>query len=164
MILQCKFTVEDYVAAYTTFARRGSRLWMSRLCLSAGIGSLLFGIWLTTLPKGSFSLALPMFLVSLMWLFFGRPWWRSAGRRAFSNRPELQQEYVVHVDEQGIRFEGPISSFGWTWPAFTGFAESEKIFLVFVSRYAFAILPKRIFGAGEADQFREVLRQKFPRK
>ena len=164
MILQCKFTVEDYVAAYRTFAQRGARLWMSRVCLFAGIGSLLFGVWLTTLPKGSFSLALPMFLISLMWLFFGRPWWRSAGRRAFSNRPELQQEYVVHVDEQGIRFDGPISTFGWTWPAFTGSAESEKIFLVFVSRYAFAILPKRIFGAGEADQFREILRQKLPGK
>ena len=64
MILQCKFTVEDYVAAYRTFAQRGARLWMSRLCLFAGIGSLLFGVWLTTLPKGSFSLALPMFLIS----------------------------------------------------------------------------------------------------
>src|SRR5437899_8135559 len=91
MILRCKFTVEDYVAAYRTFAHRGARLWMRRVCLFAGIGSLLFGVWLTTLPKGSFSLALPMFLISLMWLFFGRPWWRSACRRAFSNRPELQQ-------------------------------------------------------------------------
>ena len=76
MILRCKFTVEDYVAAYRTFAHRGARLWMSRACLFAGIGSLLFGVWLTTLPKGSFSLALPMFFISLMWLFFGRPWWR----------------------------------------------------------------------------------------
>ena len=79
MILHCQSTVEDYVAAYRTFAQRGARLWMSRLCLFAGIGSLLFGVWLTTLPKGSFSLGLPMFLISLMWLFFGRPWWRSAG-------------------------------------------------------------------------------------
>src|SRR5206468_11735019 len=94
----------------------------------------------------------------------GRRWWRAAGRGALSNRAELQQEYVVHIDEQGIRFDGPISTVGWTWPAFTGSAESEKIFLVFVSRFAFAILPKRIFGAGEADQFREILRQKLPRK
>ncbi len=65
MILRCKFTVEDYVAAYRTFAHRGARLWMRRVCLFAGIGSLLFGVWLTTLPKGSFSLALPMFLISL---------------------------------------------------------------------------------------------------
>ncbi len=164
MIMQCKFTVDDYVAAYTTFARRGGRLWISRVSLCAGAATLLFGVWLNTQPKGSVSLALPMFLISVMWLFLGRPWWRSAGRRAFSNRPELQQEYVVHVDEQGIRFDGPISSFGWTWPAFTGFAESEKVFLVFVSRWAFAILPKRIFGAREADQFREILRQNLPRK
>ena len=109
---------------------------MTRLCSFARIGSLLFGVWLTTLPKGSLSLALPMFLISLMWLFFARQWWRSAGRRAFSNRPELQQEYLVQVDERGIRFDGSISSFGWTWPAFTAFTESEKIFLVFVSRYA----------------------------
>src|ERR1700757_4768566 len=107
MILKCAFTVEDYVAAYRAFAHRGARLWMSRLCLFAGIGSQLLGIWLTTLPKGSFSLGLPMFLISVMGLFLGRPWWRSAGRRAFSNRPELQQEYVVYVDEQGIRFDGP---------------------------------------------------------
>ncbi len=164
MILHCKFTVDDYVAAYRTFAQKGARIWMSRVCLLAGAGSFLFGIWLMSLPKGSFSLALPMFLISVMWLFFGRPWWRSAGRRAFSNRPELQQEYAVRVDDQGIRFEGAISSFGWTWPAFTGSAESEKVFLVFVSRSAFAILPKRIFGPGEADQFREILRQKLPRK
>jgi YcxB-like protein len=71
---------------------------------------------------------------------------------------------VVYVDEQGIRFDGPISTFGWTWPACTGSAESEKIFLVFVSRFAFAILPKRIFGAGAADEFPEILGQKLLRK
>jgi hypothetical protein len=101
---------------------------MSRLCLFAGIGSLLFGIWLTTLPKGSFSLGLPMFLITVMWLFLARPWWRSAGRPAFSDRPELQQEDVVHVDEQGIRFDGPISAFGWTWPAFTGVCRKRENF------------------------------------
>jgi hypothetical protein len=88
--------------------------------------------------------------------------WSRAGRRAFSGRPELAQDYTVDADESGIVFSGAISRMQWSWAAFIKFAESEKLFLIYLSPCAFVILPKRILSPDESDHFRELLRQKLP--
>jgi hypothetical protein len=120
------------------------------------------GVLVAIAPKNSFSNSVPLLFLGVLWIYLGTAMWKRAGLRSFSGRPELKQEYSVSVDESGVRFAGPISSSHWTWPAFVGFLEGKTTLLLMLSPCAFAIFPKRVFGPGEMDQFRELIRQKLP--
>jgi hypothetical protein len=162
MKFQCKFEAEDYVEAYKTYAKRGSRRWLTRYLWALAILLFLIGALGSFGPKSSPLSALPLFLFSAFLIFYATAVWRRAGRRAFSGRPELAQEYAVDIDDSGIAFSGSISQMHWTWAAFTKFGEADKLFLAYLSPCAFVILPKRILGPEQAGQLRELLRQKLP--
>ncbi len=106
----------------------------------------------------------PAFFLGLAWLYLGTALWKRAGRRAFAGRPELQQDLSVTIDDSGVDFSGPISSWHWTWQAFVRVLESKTTILLMLSPCAFAIFPKRVFGPGELEKFREIVGQKLPLK
>jgi hypothetical protein len=162
MRLQCKYTAEDYIQGYKTYARRGPRRWATRFCWAMAILVFLIGLLGSFGPKASFWSALPLFLLAAFWVYYANAVWSRAGRRAFSGRPELAQEYTIEADESGVVFSGAISRMQWSWAAFIKFAESKKLFLTYLSPCVFVILPKRILSPGETDQLRELLRQKLP--
>ena len=162
MQVQCKYTAEDYIQGYKTYARRGPRRWVTRFCWAMMIVVLFIGLLGSFGPKSSFLSAMPLFLLAVFWFYYATSVWSRAGRRAFSGRPELAQDYTVDANESGVVFSGTISRMQWSWAAFIKFAESEKLFLIYLSPCAFVILPKRILSPGETDHFRELLRQKLP--
>jgi hypothetical protein len=164
MRFQCKYQVEDYIRAYKTYAQRGSRKWTTRLLWAIGIAGFLIAFFGSIGPKGKIGPALPLFFISAYLIYLASSIWAKAGRRAFSSRPELGQEFSVDIGDSGIVFDGPISGMRWTWPAFVKFIEAKDLFLAYLSPCAFVILPKRILGPGETDQVREVLLQKLPAK
>jgi|SRR5208282_4943230 YcxB-like protein len=162
MRFQCKYEVDDYVVGYKTYARRGRRKWTTRFLWAMGIGGFAIGIFGSIGPKSTVGPAIPLFLISAYVIYLAATVWARAGRRSFSGRPELAQEYTVDIDDSGVAFNGPISASKWTWPAFIKQLEADKIFLAYLSPCAFVILPKRVLGPGQSDQLRELLRQKLP--
>ena len=164
MRFQCKYEAEDYVQGYTTYARRGSRRWMGRYLWVLATFMLLLALLASFGPSSSVRSALPAYLISALMIYYATTVWKRAGRRAFTGRPELAQEYTVDIDEAGMAFSGPISQVHWTWAAFIKFVEGERLFLAYLSPCAFVILPKRMLGSGQAEQLRELLNQKLPIK
>lgn len=164
MKLSFKYSVEDWMEGYKTYALRGRRKWMTRFYVVFGGFFLLMSLVVALGSRNSLKDAAPLLLLGVLWIYVGTALWKRAGRRAFLGRPELQQEYSVTLEDSGVSFAGPLSICQWTWPAFVGCLESKTTFLLMLSPCAFAIFPKRIFGPGEMEQFRELVRQKLPAK
>ncbi len=162
MRFQCKYEAEDYVQGYKTYARRGPRKWASRLLWAMAIAGVALGILGSIGPKGSIGPAVPLFLISAYLFYSASTVWSRAGRRAFSGRPELAQEYTVDIDDAGVAFNGSISRMQWRWAAFVKFIEAEKLFLAFLSPCAFVILPKRLLATDQSDEIRRLLSRKLP--
>ena len=162
MNFPCKYQAEDYIRAYKAYARLGPRKWTTRLLWAMGIAGMLICILGSVGPQAKLAPAIPLFLISAYLIYVASTVWAKAGRRAFSGRPELAQDYTVDISDSGIVFDGPISGTRWTWPAFVKFAETKDLFLAYLSPCAFVILPKRVLGAGQADELGSVLRQKLP--
>jgi hypothetical protein len=164
MTFSLKYEVQDFVRAYEAYAARSPRRWFTRFGWTVAIVLILIGILGSTGPKGNFATAAPAFLLAGFWFYFATTVWKRAGRRSYSGRPELTQEYKVGIDDAGIVFDGPISGARWTWAVFVKFLESNETFLVYLSPCAFVILPKRSLSPGQADQLRELLKEKLPSK
>ncbi len=164
MTLSFQYTPEDWEQAYRTYAFRGRRRWLTRFYIVLGCFFLLMALLVAIAPGNSFSNSVPLIFLGVLWIYLGTAMWKRAGLRSFSGRPELRQEYSVSVDETGVRFAGPISSSNWTWPAFVGFLKGKTTLLLMLSPCAFAIFPKRVFGPGQIDQFRELVRQRVAAK
>lgn len=162
MKFRCKYEAEDYVTGYKAYARLGSRKWTTRLLWAMAIIGTSIGILGSMAPKASIGPAVPLFLISGYLVYSASTIWARAGRRAFSKRPELAQEFDVDISDVGIIFEGPISGTRWTWQAFIKFAETKQLFLTYLSPCAFVILPKRLLGSDQVDALRVTLQKKLP--
>jgi hypothetical protein len=125
---------------------------------------ILIGLFGSIGPGGSIGPAVPLFLISAYLVYSASTVWARAGRRAFSGRPELNQEYDVEISDSGVVFDGPISGTRWTWPAFIKFAETGELFLAYLSPCAFVILPKRLLASEQAVSLGVLLRQKLASK
>lgn len=164
MNLSFRYTAQDWTQGYMTYVIHGRRRWMRRLYIFLGCFFILMGVAVVATQKNPLASALPLFFLGLAWLYLGTALWKRAGRRAFAGRPELQQDLSVNIDDSGVDFSGPISSWHWTWQAFVRVLESKTTILLMLSPCAFAIFPKRVFGPGELKKFREIVRQKLPLK
>jgi hypothetical protein len=90
------------------------------------------------------------------------PWWI---RRDFHRHPNFSRRQVLRVDTDGFHAESEIEQSGRKWLAYTRFKETSNLFILYLGARLFEVIPKRAFALGcEADQFRELLRQKLPAK
>jgi YcxB-like protein len=84
---------------------------------------------------------------------------RSA-RRYWAAQLQLQRPHAAEFDEQSIRIVEPLSSHENRWEYFPGFAETEHLFVIYLSPLAFHMIPKRAFSDdAERQSFRELLRR-----
>lgn len=164
MTFQCKYEEQDFVHGYGAYVKRSSRRWMTRFYWALAVLMILVGIFNSVGRKSDLASAIPLFVLAAFWIYCATALWSRAGRRAFSGRPELRQEYKVDIDDSGIVFEGPISGVHGTWPAFIKFTEDKSVFLAFVSPCMFVILPKRLLKSDQADELRDLLKKKLPEK
>jgi hypothetical protein len=104
----------------------------------------------------------PAFILGLVW---GTAIWvllPLGWRRAFNADRRMQQQVQVGVSDEGLHFLTPNSDANVKWGLFVRYLESDTAFVLYQSSRIMNLIPKRAFGAGEGDQFRELLRQKLP--
>jgi amino acid transporter len=104
---------------------------------------------------------LPAIVVAMVlawFFFFVRARYSKAGvRRVFKDSPDLAGVQHVTVSEEGVAVRMATSVTNMTWAHFVHFAESAGLYLLFVSKTAAHIIPKRAFGsAAEMEWFRGV--------
>jgi hypothetical protein len=84
-------------------------------------------------------------------------------RRKFRTDGRVRREMTVEFSAEGVRAESSgIESFS-AWKKFEGYAESSRVFLLFLSARHFLLFPKRAFPAAEIAPFRELLLKSVPR-
>ena len=104
----------------------------------------------------------PATIFGVLWGMFLLFWRRFSLARAFAKEKRLQQQFDVQISDEGIELSNQNGKTLSLWPAIDKFAESNALFMLFCGQRTFHALPKRAFGADQANQFRELLRQKIP--
>ncbi len=161
MKLQLRYTFRDY--------REASRLHR------------LGGFWSRWGTRaGSLVGALFMFAGTLIFLFTPKEAWRGLfpflggglmvfsatllprfmQHHEFSKNSCLQHDSFIDISEESIRFENPTARSEHQWNGIRRWVENEQMFLLYISPRLFMMFPKRTFGPGEADEFRQLLRRK----
>ena len=83
-------------------------------------------------------------------------------RRSHRSNPQYQHDFTADISEGGIHLVTATDDSLSKWGSFVRFLESDKLFVLFCSEFTFLIFPKRAFAAGEAEQFRELLKLNIP--
>ena len=120
------------------------------LLVASGLGSLVPSS--RQFPSAAGSIAMGLFL-----LFFLRlQVWLS-----FRRDTRLQDQFEAAISDSRIDLSSSTATSTYSWSAFTRYAETKNLFLVYQSPQAFNVFPKRSFGLQEANEFRSLLDQKF---
>jgi hypothetical protein len=99
-------------------------------------------------------LAIGVILISFLvpYISHWRVYYRN--RRLFGRR-------TVTFSETGVIADNPTGHHETQWDKYQGFRESKNLFLIYISRDAAALVPKRCFQApSQLDEFRSLLGRK----
>ena len=100
------------------------------------------------------------FYLGLFFLRYGNFLWRLQYKKIDS----LKRESTVEINDEGITASTEAARSEIKWISYTRWYESKTLFLLYQQPRLFNIYPKRAFGPGEVDEFRELLRRKIPVK
>ncbi len=112
--------------------------------------------YLAVLPHRDFKLRVILVAVGVYFLYCGFGL-RLYFRRLYRKDHRFKHEFTAEISDQGIRVVTQFSDAQIKWNGLVRFLESKNIFMVFIARWNFLILPKRAFSGGEADEFRATL-------
>lgn len=156
----CRLTFEDFVEAHRLH-RKGSiwRQWdraigLSFLFLTAGVGSLI-----VVVHPAQTRVALPSLALAVFWALLVFVFPRMRMQHEFKRNPNLHQETVYEVSDDGVCSENANMRSQRNWKTFIRWAENGHMFMLYSSPRMFIMLPKRFLAIGEADQLRELLRR-----
>ncbi|MGB9750705.1 YcxB family protein [Roseiflexus castenholzii] len=77
----------------------------------------------------------------------------------FRSSPALRQPIETVFDRKGVHFRFGTERVSRSWERYQSFAESDRVFVLIHSRWAYSVVPKRAFADRKAiDEFRELLR------
>lgn len=85
-------------------------------------------------------------------------------RRAYRKDQRFKHDFTLDASEEGIHVVTPTSESDMKWATFVRYLESDEIFMLFIADLLFVVVPKRAFGLGEVDEFRNLLCRKIAAK
>jgi hypothetical protein len=85
-------------------------------------------------------------------------------RRIYYQNPSLFSARTVTIDDEGLRSESESGNTEVKWTSFVKFIEGTNIFLLYRSKDAIGIIPKRVFSNQEQlAEFNRLLASKIPK-
>lgn len=99
----------------------------------------------------------PWFSVVVILSVFGMLQRRIAVRRSWASQPSLHRPHILEIDERELTINEPLSSHRYKWETFAGYRETENLFVLYVSPFAFWMVPKRAFLSEELQAFKSLL-------
>lgn len=161
-------TAKDFVDVHR--ARRSAepaQKWSLRM-LYALVGLLVIAaiaMYVAEPTRATLIRVVPLFIFVVLWLMLVRLVPARLARRQFLRQPAAQSEQVTEFTEQGIRTrgaDGTESSVGWN--SVLRYAETESIFLVYLSPSLFVVYPKRAFDGEQLSTVRELFQRRVSRQ
>jgi YcxB-like protein len=152
---QC--TAEDYVEAQRAQLGTSRRIiWV--LC------ALALPLAVLEVRAIGFAKAAPVLLCVGLLLSYPFLFFAARVKQDFKRHPHLAREYQLRADDENLLMSSNSSESGGKWSSFSSFKETPNLFLVYRGARTFFMVPKRGFVGAEADEFRELLRQKLRNK
>jgi YcxB-like protein len=153
---------EDFIEAQKLHCSRSPAAWLQVIGLiGKWLSIVIFGsalVWVLLDPTIWPNLR-PLILLVGFWMLFVWVWIPFNWRRIYARDRKLRVEIFADISEEGIQLHTESADSQAKWSNYIRLLESEKVFLLYISKRLFNIFPKRAFGSGEVDQFRELSRK-----
>ena len=75
-----------------------------------------------------------------------------------------QSQITLDVSEQGLEFHNPHADSRVAWSAYVAWGEVRLVFVIMPQPRIYIAIPKRAFGEGQVEEFREMLRRHVGKK
>ena len=111
-----------------------------------------------TLPRFAWDIS---GFVGIMLVLYG-PSQDLAASKQYIEEPGFQCPVTMHFSEENVRVESETINSEVSWNSFTHCVASESLFLLYLSRKRFFIIPKRVFTADQVAEFCQLLQKKVP--
>jgi YcxB-like protein len=164
-MISVQLTETDYIASQRLHAQPMTRFLTIVLALTIPLLCLGVAAWLGAFTE---ELRTPGFLL-VVWLLVSsgttlalRIFWQPVRwRRLYASHKLLQGTATYSWDEDRFMAKGEYGSSSIPWSKFLKFKENQNMFLLYVSRLQFFLIPKRVFSSESArDDFSALLRAK----
>jgi hypothetical protein len=97
----------------------------------------------------------PLVVLFLVFVWIGTRGARRQLEQTWEFQPHLARPETVEATDDGITFMEPLSRRSYDWSYFAGFKETTNLLLLYLSPYAFHVIPKRSFATqADFDVFR----------
>jgi hypothetical protein len=150
MRVHYKISIDDFFEAHRT--RNYTMLRIRQIVGAVMIATGIFVVIVDLNRHKPILFGLGYMLLGLYFVFS----WTVTLRNAYKRDQRLNQEFDNDINEDGILITTPLPSSKSSWDSFVRWIETPNLFVLYQRSRAF-IFPKRAFGAGELDQFRDLL-------
>lgn len=132
-------------------------------------GLLLLAALIYTAARQGFSMrALPGLLFGIVFCLFwiSLPLLSKQKQKAvYAKSKGLHGRLAIEIDDDGIQFQGPLSSAKTGWPYFSKFFDDDKTFIFYQdNEQIFHMLPKRFLSPEQVVEFRKFFERHVGRK
>src|SRR5260370_2758582 len=166
MKITYQITADEYADAQRAhLSSKASWRWRNRITLAGAILMLALSIFIAIIDRTGRAMVRPgIIFFSLCLAFLLLRHTNLLWRWQYNKIDSLKRENTVEIREDGITASTEAARSEIKWISYIRWYESKTLFLLYQQPRLFNIYPKRAFGPGEVDEFRELLQRKIPAK
>jgi len=139
--------------------------WKNRITLAGAILMLALSILTTIVDPAMGVMVRPgIIFFSLCLAFLLLRYTNLLWRWQYNKIDALKRGFTSEIGDEGIVSNSEAARGDIKWISFIRWYESKTLFLLYQQPRLFNIYPKRAFGPGELDEFRDLLQRKIPAK
>lgn len=164
MEVQYTCNLADYVEVLKT---SGSRT-LKRKTFGAAVGIVLIALGAAVMVGLGFrqgvAFLIMVVLLPAFWLirrYVLYPLWV---RKDFAKHPNFSRVRTLRADESGLTWSSEVDRSETKWQAFTGFKETDNLFVLYLGERLAEAVPKRALAGPQLHEFRHLLFEKLPQK
>jgi hypothetical protein len=157
-----QLTVDDYRQAFKAFRKRTpfSR-WVYFLVTPLFVLVAASALLLTFFgPDRSFHNLFPLWAIVAFWAWYIWCCRYRVANRMMKGNPSALLPHTMDVSESGIFSRTSASETRFTWDIIVGWAEVERVFVLFLSPVSFFPIPKRAISSDQQNELRTLLQSK----
>ena len=158
--LQFQLTQDEYVRAQRVHCKSISPV----VTIGAGLIFAVGGILFARTDQPALQICGYGLLLLAAYFVILAPILRARFKKSYRGYKAIQQAYDFDFSESGVKCKSDLSASELNWNLYTGFREGEDMFLLYMSRDTFQVVPKRAIALEDIGTFRELLARKISLK
>ncbi len=164
MKITYRITADEYADAQRAHcSSKPSWRWRTRISIAVAVLLLAGSVAVTIFDPEMGVMMRPVVIILSIWfclflLRYGNFLWRWQ----YKKNDSLKRECTAEINDEGVTSSTEAAHSEMKWISFIRWYEGKNVFLLYQQPRIFNIVPKRAFGPGELEQFRDLLQRKIP--